>query len=189
MATIRNPEPMVLAYRIDASNRITWVNKAWTEFARANHGESVMPEHVLGCDLLSMVGDGTVRELYATMVQHARNGKDVRFDYRCDAPDKRRTFSMMIRSENAGEVMFVSELKHEELRPSVPLLERHRPRSADPLRICSWCQRVAMPEGHWLEVEDAVIALHLLESSEMPAITHGICRDCFDRVSVAIATE
>lgn len=189
MKTKRNPRPMVLVYRIDAANRITWVNKAWTEFARANHGESVMPEQVIGCDLLTSLGDGTVRELYSTMVQHARNGRVVRFDYRCDAPDKRRMFSMEILSRSDGEVEFVSELKREEPRPSVPLLEKHRRRNRVPIRICSWCQRVALPDGQWREVEEAVIALHLLESVEMPAITHGICRDCFDRVSTAIASE
>ncbi len=112
-----NPDPATagasLVYRIDGANRITWVNDRWSGFARANGGEGLLPEQILGHDLTTSLADPTVRQLYATMIQQVRAGKFVRFDYRCDAPDKRRTFTMEIRRRPDGEVEFSSTLRHE----------------------------------------------------------------------------
>jgi hypothetical protein len=175
-----------LIYRIDAANRIVWVNEAWSEFALANHGRSVMPSQILGQDLLASFADGTVRQLYATMIQHVRSGKNVRFDYRCDAPDKRRTFSMEIRPRPDGEVEFVSTLRHEAPRAPVVLLKSGMPRDQERfIRLCGWCQCVAMPDGRWLPVEEAVSALHLLEAAVLPRITHGMCPACHERMEAA----
>jgi hypothetical protein len=180
-------ESSPLIYRIDAANRIVWVNAAWSEFACANHGESVMPTQILGQDLLASFADGTVRELYASMIRHVRSGKAVRFDYRCDAPDRRRTFTMEIRPRTDGEVEFVSALRHETARAPVVLLQPGVPRDKERfIRLCSWCQSVAMPEGHWLAVEEAVAALRLLEEAVLPRITHGMCPACYDRIQATL---
>jgi hypothetical protein len=176
-----------LIYRIDAANRIVWVNDAWSDFAEANHGASVMPAQILGHDLLSSFADGTVRELYATMIRHVRSGKTVRFDYRCDAPDRRRTFSMEIQPRPDGGVEFVSTLLHEAPRAPVILLKPGVPRDKERfIRLCSWCQSVAMPDGNWLAVEEAVAALHLLEAAVVPLITHSMCPACHDRMQATL---
>jgi hypothetical protein len=178
-----------LIYRIDAANRIVWVNDAWTEFACANHGESVMPAEILGQDLLASFTDRTVRELYVSILRHVRSGKTVRFDYRCDAPDWRRTFTMEIRPCADLEVEFVSTLRHEAARTPVVLLKFGVPRDKDRfIRLCSWCQSVAMPDGSWLAVEQAVARLHLLEAAVLPLITHGMCPVCHDRMESTLLT-
>jgi hypothetical protein len=169
---------LVLTYRIDAGDRISYVNPAWTEFARANQGEAVLPEKVLGSSLLDATDDLTVRALYRTMIQHVRAGQPVRFHYRCDAPDRRRTFEMEIVPLADGEVEFVSTLLHEEPRPPVALLQKEARRDERLLRVCSWCQRVALPDNSWVPVEAAVEALHLLEAETFPRLTHGICDPC-----------
>jgi hypothetical protein len=170
--------PLVLAYRIDAANRISHVNAAWSDFARSNHGEALLPEHVIGHNLLDSIADPTVRELYVRMIRRARAGQPVRFHYRCDAPDRRRTFEMEIRRQADGGVEFVSTLQHEEPRPSVAVLEVGRPRDDRLLRICSWCQKVALPDQTWVPVESAVEILHLLEAETFPRLTHGMCESC-----------
>ena len=170
--------PLSLVYRIDAEDRITYVNAAWCAFAQANQGEAVMPAHVLGSSLLASVDDQTVRELYAAMIKRARTGSPVRFKYRCDAPDRRRTFEMNICQLPGGEVEFVSTLLHEEVRPSVALLQAAVPRDSRLLRVCSWCQKVALPDYSWVPVETAVERLHLLEAETFPRLTHGICEPC-----------
>jgi hypothetical protein len=186
-SVVSTAESHPLIYRIDAANRIVWVNDAWSEFARANHGESVMPAQILGHDLLASFADGTVRELYATMIRHVRSGKTVSFDYRCDAPDRRRTFNMEIRPGSDGEVEFVSTLLHETPRAPVILLKPGVPRDKERfIRLCSWCQSVAMPDGRWLPVEEAVGALHLLEAAVLPRITHGMCEACHERMEAAL---
>ncbi len=178
-----HPQGHPLVYRIDARNRITWVNAAWTEFARDNGGDALLPDHVLGRDLLGGFADATVRELYEKLIQHVRAGRAVRFDYRCDAPDQRRTFTMeMTRLEDDG-IEFVSTLRRTEPRAPVALLRAGIPRdAARVVRMCSWCQSVATPDGRWLEVETAVAELGLLETARMPLITHGMCPSCYARM-------
>jgi hypothetical protein len=181
-----NPDPATagasLVYRIDGANRITWVNDRWSGFARANGGEGLLPEQILGHDLTTSLADPTVRQLYATMIQQVRAGKFVRFDYRCDAPDKRRTFTMEIRRRPDGEVEFSSTLRHEEPRPAVALLKPDAPRDQERfVRMCSWCQNVALPSGDWVPVEEAVQALNLMEADRLPRITHTMCGPCHAR--------
>ena len=167
-----------LVYRIDAGDRITWVNEAWSEFARGNHGEAVMPERILGQDLFASISDSAVREIYKSIVARVRAGAVVEFTYRCDAPDVRRTFDMVVRLLANGGEEFTSTLKHEEARPPVVVLEPGGIRSKNLIRVCSWCQKVAMPDERWLPVEEAVAETHLLEVLQIPAITHGICPPC-----------
>jgi hypothetical protein len=174
-----NPSnPLALVYRIDVQGRISYVNLAWSDFARANQGEAVMPEQVLGSSLLESVEDPTVQQLYSEMIKRARAGKPVRFKYRCDAPDRRRTFEMDIRQLDNGEVEFISALRHEEVRPTVAVLQAGAPRDNRLLRVCSWCQQVALPDSTWVPVEVAVQRLGLLEAETFPGLTHGICEPC-----------
>jgi hypothetical protein len=173
----RSPtEPLI--YRIDAAGRITYVNSTWTDFALKNHGEAVLPERILGCRLLDSVGGSTVRTLYKAMIKRAHAGQPVTFSYRCDAPDKRRLFAMNIRARPDGELEFASTLLWEESRVPVAFLERAQARDERMLVVCSWCEKVALPEGNWVPVEEAVTTLRLLETERMPAITHGICPAC-----------
>lgn len=179
-------EPLV--YRIDAANRLTWVNPAWVAFARANHGEAMVPEKILGQDLLAALADTTIRLLYQTMIQRARGGSRVCFEYRCDAPDRRRTFQMEIQSRPGNEVEFRSTLVHEERRPLVELLQPGRSRDPERfVRVCSWCQRIALPDRSWVEVEQAVATLEIFKTERLPRLTHGICETCLAGVEKMLA--
>lgn len=192
VARMLNPSnPLTLIYRINAQDRITYVNPAWSDFARANQGEAVMPEQVLGLSLLEFVDDPTVQQLYGAMIKRARAGRPVRFKYRCDAPDRRRTFEMDIRQLDNGEVEFISALRHEEVRPAVTVLRAGAPHDNRLLRVCSWCQQVALPDYTWVPVEVAVQTLGLLENETFPRLTHGICQPCRDNLEKAVikATE
>ena len=172
------PDFPSLVYRIDAKNRITWVNAAWSEFARANHGEAVMPENVLGQDLFSSITGPALRQIYRSIIERVRTGAVVNFTYCCDAPDKRRTFDMEVHLLPDGGQEFISTLKLEVVRPSVVVLEPGGVRSKQLIRVCSWCQKVAMPDGRWLPVEEAVAELRLMEALQLPGISHGICPPC-----------
>ncbi len=178
-----------LIYRIDVGGRITYVNPVWNDFALKNQGEAVLPERVLGTKLLAAVADRTVRELYLWMIRRAREGVPARFCYRCDAPDRRRTFEMNIYLVANGQVEFASTLLHEEPRPAVALLETGAQREERMLRVCSWCQKVALPDGAWVPVEEAVNALHLMEAERVPLITHGICDACKAEMKASIGLK
>lgn len=169
---------MPLVYRIDALDNIFYVNDAWMVWARQNDGDSVMPDYVLGRKLWACMGDPTVLQIYQRMVAQARAGKPVQFNYRCDSPAHRRVFAMSIHSNDGIEVEFASALVHEEVRPVVALLQPGRKRDQRMLRICSWCQRVAVSVDRWLPVEEAAQVLHLMEADSLPCITHGMCERC-----------
>lgn len=173
-----NPQFHVL-YRIDAEDRICDVNAAWTYFAKENEGEILARERVLGQPLWDHICDSTTVELYRQMVKRAREGHTVKFHYRCDAPDRRRLFRMTITPVGGGRIEFESRLRREEVRPRVPLLDRQEQnRSQELVRICSWCEKAALPDGRWVPVEEAVEAMQLMQRERLPGLTHGICEHC-----------
>lgn len=172
-------EETVLVYRVDPQDRLCAFNSAWTDFARANEGEALLPEHRLGTSLWPAVKDAHVREIYRRLMQRARAGHPVAFGYRCDAPEWRRWFHMEIRAvEGDGSLEFISRLLREERRPRVALLDLTSERSTDFVTVCSWCQRVSVGAGLWQAVEQAVEQLGLLNQDALPGLTHGICGDC-----------
>ena len=169
---------LTLTYSIDAKDRIIAVNDAWRGFALANDGGADLADRVVGTELWSCLSDDSVREIYQRLTARARKGQLVQFCYRCDAPTHRRTFEMKIEAGPGGEVKFATELIRAESRPAVRLLERATERNAQFVRVCAWCQRVAVGPEEWVDAEEAVNRLGLLLSERLPALTHGMCAAC-----------
>jgi hypothetical protein len=143
---------------------------------------------MVGRSLWDFIQDRTVVVLYRQMVRRVRDGRRVRFRYRCDSPEARRLYRMEISRTTAGLVEFANELIREEHRSRVDVLDLAcGPRSTELLRVCSWCERAALPEGRWVAIEEAVEALHLMQKEVMPQITHGICERCADRMKRNLA--
>ena len=165
-------------YRIDEHDRLCEVDCGWMDVAGA-----IPPTQVLGRSLWEFVRDPTVIAVYRQMIRQARAGRVLRFRYRCDAPEWRRLYEMTIQSCGSSRVEFASQLVREEARKPVTLLDRSLgPRSRELVRICSWCERAALPGGGWLPIEEAVEALGVMQHDTMPQLTHGICERCFARV-------
>lgn len=167
-------------YRLDDQDRLVHFGTG-ADFDATAGGLALTP--LLGRSLWSCIGEGTTQDLYRQLIKRARAGRRMRVHYRCDDAAHRRWFEMVIVAVPGGEVECTSHLLKEELRPSVALLEPGQERTADLVRMCSWCQRFAVSEDRWLPVEEAADALHLLERQHVPRITHGICPDCFRRVN------
>lgn len=178
-----------ISYRIDALDRIVSVNSAWSEFAAANAGLDSLPERVLGTELWTFISDETIEELYRRLVTRARAGHAVQFHYRCDAPAERRVFEMRISAGAGGEVEFSSLLVSCEPRPAVDWLDRGATRSNELVRMCGWCGRVALADGRWVEIEQAIEQHGALQDATPPRITHGICPECFHRMAQLIPSE
>lgn len=167
-----------IAYCIDAADRLVSFNAGWTAFAERNGGEDARPEKVVGRSLWDFVADPTVQELYRRMVARARQGRVVRFRYRCDAPSERRVFQMEIRRRPQGRVEFSSGLISSDPRPHVAWLDRPESPGTELVRMCSWCARVALPDGRWVAIEQAIEQHRALQRLVPPSITHGICQNC-----------
>ncbi len=177
-----------IRYWIDAQDRVIWVNSEWAKFAAENDGGAVgAASGIVGRTLWSFIDDPTLCGLYREMVLIARKGRPVSFGYRCDAPCFRRTFQMCISRGAGEEVEFASTLESEEARERVSLLDCRQPRNDQFVRMCSWCQRVHA-NSRWMPVEAAIIELGLMSSPTLPAVTHGICEDCYSKMKAEMST-
>ncbi|MDQ3171420.1 MAG: hypothetical protein M3Q55_14895 [Acidobacteriota bacterium] len=171
-----------LIYRIDRGDVIADTNDAWAHFAQANQAPQL--SDVLGQSLWDHVSDNTTRQIYRDLIARVRAGHEVTFPYRCDAPALRRFMRMTMRPAPDRGVLFDSVIERAEARPAPPLLGGPAAGSSGVIvRVCSWCKRVHVRET-WQEVEVAVESLGLFDGPA-PALTHGMCEDCYARIMQA----
>jgi hypothetical protein len=175
-----------LIYEIDDSDRLVAVNEAWTSFAVANDAPELSSPSVLGLRLWDAITDPSTRDLYRTLLDRVRRGEEVRYTFRCDGPAVRRDMHMRVSLEGR-RVRFTSRLAEATPRESQPILDRTVPRTPDLLRVCGWCKKIALADDRWEEAEVAIPLLGLQTARTLPALTHGICPACFERVSADFA--
>lgn len=161
-------------YTIDAQDRITGFGDGTAQAGPRFDGANAL----IGRTWWTCIEDVTTQELYRSLVEVARKRREVRVPYRCDTAQQRRWFEMRIAALGGGGVEFTSVLQKEVTRPSVALLEEDTARDGRLVRMCSWCQQVALPDGRWFPIETAMAQMRLLETDTLPRITHGICPDC-----------
>ncbi len=178
MAAQVNSLPFV--YRIDADDIIIYVNHPWIVFAKDN-GAASLAKEVLGSLLWDHLCSSEVVTIYRALVRRAREEPRPRtFLFRCDSPTARREMKMTIEPLPNHHVEFRCHLLREEPHEAIPLLDTLANRSAEHLRMCAWCLRVKL--HGWLELEEAISILGLLEEKMPPQISHGICERCKDAV-------
>ena len=169
-----------VVYAVGPDQTITSTNQAWADFALRNDAEHLLPQKVVGTRLWDHISCPETELLYKEIVDKVlREGRTVRFPFRCDSPGARRYMEMAVVPRADGSCEFVSTVLREEPREPVALLGESAPGQGDMLRMCSWCKKIALSEGRWLEVEDAVRDLHLFALRVLPGITHGICPACY----------
>lgn len=174
-----------IAYRIDATDRITSVDKAWDVFAADNKGTAILGVHVVGRQLFDYIADPTTRQLYRQILSRVRSGADVRYGYRCDSPSCRRLMQMQIRGADAlGGVEFRSITLEVVPREALNIPQADGADAVEPAklqRVCGWCNRLDV-DGAWMEIEDALPRLRLMERLATQMLTHGMCEDCVARM-------
>jgi hypothetical protein len=164
-------------YELDGEDRIRSVNEPWCAFARANEAEHLI-DAVVGTSIWDWIEGMEVRHLYQLLFSRVRRHRPIpRLPFRCDSPGVRRFMELDLSVLPDDGLLCKAQLKRTERRPPVSLLDSSTGRSQALVIVCSWCKRVRVNRGLWLEVEQAVSALGLLES-EPPGITHTICTDC-----------
>ena len=171
--------PVRVRYHIDAEDRLDGFDAGWTAFAETNDGAAMLPSKIHGQVLWQFIGDSTTVQLYKGMLRRLRkSGAPVRFKLRCDSPDRRRFLEMTLTADSSRGVQFDVKVLKEELREAVPLLAATTPRSDRLVLMCAWCQRVRVPSGDWVEVEDGLNALEIFNAETVPRLSHGICPAC-----------
>jgi len=177
----------VIAYRIDAADRFAAVNDAWTEAAESDAGPELLPPGILGRSLWEAIGDPAAHQLYAALVGRVRAGAGpVGLVFRCDTPRQRRLLRLRISATARQGVDFEARFLAVQDRPPVALLDQTARRSGELLRICAWCKRIPMADGRWVEVEEALDRLDLLDAAVLPQLTHGICPACDATLDAAL---
>jgi hypothetical protein len=174
-------------YTVDAENRLTSVDDEWLSFARANEAEELNSERVLGTSLLDFIAGTETRYLYQTVFERVReHDTPIILPFRCDSPETRRFMRIVISPLFGGSLQLDVVLVREQHREPVRLLARGDARSEEILTMCSWCKKAWIPDGEWLEIEDAIVRMDLFSTAQMPEITHGICPSCEREVTTAL---
>ena len=169
-------------YRIDAQDRISFVNREWADFAKENEAPELTPEAVLGQPLERFLVGWETRHLYELIYARVRRmGQEVRLPFNCDSPTLRRAFSMRIIPLEEAALAFVVEVLEIEPRPPRPLLDNRIEHAAEFVLICSWCKRIRIAPERWIEIEEAAEAQKLF-AAPPPSLTHGVCPDCLTTI-------
>ena len=174
-------------YTVNRAGVVTSVGGDWRAFARENDAPDGVDEGV-GLSIWDACASAETREVYRRLLDHALREGSVSFPYRCDSPGEERELQMTIAALPDGSgwefISEVREVRHAAVSP-LALLDGAATPDGGILCICSWCARVDHA-GVWADFADYVAATALLAAEELPAITHGICAECHDRLLAEI---
>ncbi len=166
-------------YRVDADNRIVFANENWYDFARENGVRVLRPDTVIGQPLGKFISHPETTHLFEILFAKLRSTPaTVTLPYRCDSPDCRRFMELKLLPQPDRGIEFRSRILREEARDRMRLMEPEAGRTNGHLTMCGWCKKVALADGRWVEVEEAVRVLHLFDAPELPRISHGMCGEC-----------
>ncbi len=182
-----NNDPTII-YRIDAQDRIVFVNDGWKQHAESNGYNDFDSGDILFQSLWDSISDDASRQIYREILENVRLNKSVVFPFRCDSPECRLFLEMQIEA-HGDEVQFETRVLKTEQRPAQKILDSEISRSDEMLRICGWCKKIDVGQDNWKEVEIAVSELGLFKQEKLPQLTHGICPECFRSVKKQITAK
>jgi hypothetical protein len=171
-------QPRTSVHRIDGDDVIRYVNDEWVAFAMANGAPDLTAENIVGHSIHDFIAGAETRHVYRMLLARVRSRRlTLRVPFRCDSPTNKRCMTLHMRPHGATGVEFISELRHEEARSPIALLDTDAARCEEIVRICSWCKRVLTGQ-RWEEIEAAIAARDLMRCTEMPQLKHGMCPEC-----------
>ncbi len=176
-----NYDNQIFTYRIDENDNIISVSKNWDKFAEDNkaNSETCKSPFILNKSIWDFFVDPETIHLYQILVNKVRESKKaLNVQIRCDSPKLRRFIKISMKALQDNHIEFSSKIVKIEEREPVLILDSTKERSEELLKICSYCKQIKISEKRWIETEEAVVNLRLLEDDKLPRITHGICPNC-----------
>lgn len=175
-----------VVYLIDRNDILVQVNDQWDRFAVHNNSAHLCRQNVIDHSLWTYIQDAATRHVHQTLLSRVRRKRRIRnLPFRCDSPGLRRYMEMDLLPLERGGVEYRCRMIREEARDAVPLMEPKVPPSATGyIRMCSWCKKVDVGHNHWVEIEEAVTSLKLLERDSLPPISHTMCDACLEDLGV-----
>lgn len=98
--------------------------------------------------------------------------------YRCDSLYSKRKYKLRIYHEDHEIVMEHFLVEEKPLSKSVNFMTK----GDLYLKMCSWCNKFYVNSIGYVELEDAIKLLRLMEHDILPKITHGICQNCLTKL-------
>lgn len=172
-----------ISYQIDEADDIVFVSDAWSEFALRNGAPHLPAEKVLKRNLWKFIADAATREIYRKLVEKARGGRVIKFDFRCDSTDTRRFSAMTISLLENKNIQFDSRIVRSEKRLYQNVFQTDARRNDSVIVACSWCKKIETEDGGWQEIEDAAASLKIFETENMPQLSHGMCASCYQSIT------
>jgi len=166
-------------WAIDAGDVITSVGADWDAFAAANGGASLAGSHVVGRSLFDFIAGDETQRIYQLLLRRVRAlDAPIIVPFRCDSPDVRRHMRLEIRPARERGIEFRGVCLRSEARRHLRLVDASERRRRTPLVTCSFCLLVQIPHDEWVEAEDAVVRLGLLDGEAPPRLVFGVCPAC-----------
>jgi hypothetical protein len=173
---LADPRPI---YITDASDRIVFVNFAWSRFMAPARGPGPGLSEVIGHSIWDRIPEGVVRQLWELLYSRVRAiGGSVFVPTRADRVDERRLIDIELMPLADRSIRHVCEPVWSEARPAVALLDPSYPRDERSLRCCMWCRRIQVRLGAWEEIEEAQQTLAIPADSTLPRLEPGACSTC-----------
>lgn len=166
-------------YRIDTNDLLVSFNAGWESFAEVNDSPHLHGERITHRSLWDFISGAETEQVHRALLRKVRAGKGpLHLPFRCDSPALRRYMEIGITQLDNGEIEYCCRLLKVERRAPVPRVPvDFKPPSAPCTRMCSWCNRIDI-EGAWLEIEEAVAHVGLLQDDLQQPFTHTMCDDC-----------
>jgi hypothetical protein len=165
--------------RLDVADAIVFASEDWLQFAQGNGGQMPLAAAVLGRSFFDFAPGSHLFPLYELVFRRVRRtGQPIRIPFTSESSSERRHMEMeVLPLEGSGLECRYHTVLVEELGTRTP--SEGAPRPQPLLTLCSWCKKVQLPDGTWVEVEAAAQRLEFF-LGEAPQLTHGICLPCKD---------
>ena len=177
----------VFVYQIDGKDRIIHVNDEWLDFATENDGEALTYDAVQGRSLYSYIDNQEVQQLWSRLIDKVRSlGSAINIPFRCDSPDKRRYMRMEVYPLSENKVEFKVSIYKVEVRDPIQALGYGIENPSGFCVMCSWCKKIHLGHGRWVEVEEAISELDLFGDGKNVSVRNSVCPSCFKELTETI---
>lgn len=174
-------ESQDVLYYLNEGDEVVTVNSAWNRFARENGAHEALGPRVQWRPVWAFISDGTTSLLCRRLIRRAREGRTVDFSFRCDSPATIRLARMRMQVLRTGLLEICVRTVRAVDRRAVPIRLDARSTSGNP-QWCSWCQRVELLPGAWMDAGEAARERGALDWGNPLEVRPGSCPECVARM-------
>ncbi|ADR19535.1 hypothetical protein [Calditerrivibrio nitroreducens] len=136
----------------------------------------ILAKQYIGKNYFDSTYDEMLKKILSKIFDAVRKkGSPFKTTYRCDNEVELRLYELKI----TPMVNNILKLKHELINTTKRETKLNFSSTSDIIyTMCAWCNKIKY-QDNFIELEDAVNKMHLLEYNFLPKFSHGICPDCY----------